>query len=349
MDVQTLILLVGLGVSCAQASPQLSVVISSGQPRLESNNHIREIAVFLSGLNSSLVSNSSLVIAKDAEFRQVVKRMSVYDEIEDDVDPTSGRVLTGLIISPTYFNISGAPAEECIGYFARLEFQGRVIADNCLRVQPRWMEMLVRKQPKVGDLFLNELAIPGTHNAGSYKVYDPPDESFVTWYRDCQEEDVYTQLLYGIRFLDIRPGLVTINNTKREFWVFHSAIRTENKLTDVLRGMRRFLDEFRTEVVFVDFHEFPWGFKTPQDYEALGDLVEQYLGSYILHERPHTVSLSDAVEKNTRAVVTFERNEALQKRFISGVQHIWPDTDNIDILQSRIQRMQRGEIKLFFQ
>lgn len=31
-------------------------------------------------------------------------------------------------------------------------------------------------------------------------------------YRDCQEEDVYSQLIYGSRFLDIRPGLVNTNS-----------------------------------------------------------------------------------------------------------------------------------------
>lgn len=43
--------------------------------------------------------------------------------------------------------------------------------------------------------------LPGTHNAGSYSVKDTDD--VVTAWVVCQDEDIISQLLYGIRCVGI--------------------------------------------------------------------------------------------------------------------------------------------------
>ena len=51
----------------------------------------------------------------------------------------------------------------------------------------------------IGELSLRMLTIPGTHNSGSYLANDT--SSPVANWVVCQDEDVLTQLLYGIRFV----------------------------------------------------------------------------------------------------------------------------------------------------
>lgn len=66
-----------------------------------------------------------------------------------------------------------------------------------------------------GQLPLTSLALAGTHNAGAFKAFENSDD-MDELYRDCQEEDTYTQLIYGSRYLDLRPGINYINHVTGE-------------------------------------------------------------------------------------------------------------------------------------
>ena len=52
------------------------------------------------------------------------------------------------------------------------------------------------------DMKVSELSLPGTHDTAAYP------ESKTTAYIDkmifCQEETIFNQLIYGVRYLDIR-------------------------------------------------------------------------------------------------------------------------------------------------
>ena len=52
---------------------------------------------------------------------------------------------------------------------------------------------------EIGKESLQQLVIPGTHDSGSYLANDT--NSPVANWVVCQDEDVLTQLLYGIRFV----------------------------------------------------------------------------------------------------------------------------------------------------
>ena len=90
-----------------------------------------------------------------------------------------------------------------ISYYSEVRLLDRVVVDGALRVQPRWMEELL---PDIRRMPLFDMAIPSTHQSGAFKLYK--GQNIVNRYRDCQEEDVFTQLLYGIRALDLRPAAV---------------------------------------------------------------------------------------------------------------------------------------------
>ena len=45
----------------------------------------------------------------------------------------------------------------------------RTVKANCLKLRPRWMD---RERASIGDIPLHALMIPGSHNAGAYKITD---------------------------------------------------------------------------------------------------------------------------------------------------------------------------------
>ena len=71
-----------------------------------------------------------------------------------------------------------------------------------------------------------------------------------------QDEDIWNQLLYGIRYLDIRVGYY--QNTPEKFWAVHDFVKI-NPLHEIITDVRRFVRSTK-EMVIMDFHRFPNGF-----------------------------------------------------------------------------------------
>ena len=67
-----------------------------------------------------------------------------------------------------------------------------------------------------------------------------------------QDEDVWSQLLYGIRYLDLRVGYY--KTTPERFWVVHDFVKM-NPLYEVVNDIRRFLTSTK-ELVILDFHRY---------------------------------------------------------------------------------------------
>jgi hypothetical protein len=87
---------------------------------------------------------------------------------------------------------------------------------NCVKIQPGWMRDM---KAEIGSLQLHSLLIPGSHNAGAYNKFTsytggllphsltaspPADDTVLLRYSVNQGEDIWTQLLFGIRYLDLR-------------------------------------------------------------------------------------------------------------------------------------------------
>ena len=67
-----------------------------------------------------------------------------------------------------------------------------------------------------------------------------------------QDEDVWSQLLYGIRYLDLRVGYY--KTTPEKFWIVHDFVKM-NPLYEVVNDVRRFLTSTK-ELVIMDFHRY---------------------------------------------------------------------------------------------
>lgn len=110
----------------------------------------------------------------------------------------------------------------------------------------------------IGNRTLKDIMIPGTHNAGSYEPYRPERNTPKIRYQICQDEDIFNQLVYGNRFLDLRVIFQHVAGSKEKFWISHGILRTNNSVRDVLTQVKRFLDN-TNEIVIMDIHLFYMG------------------------------------------------------------------------------------------
>ncbi|XP_028968429.1 uncharacterized protein LOC100899375 [Galendromus occidentalis] len=256
------------------SQPSLSVVISAGQAK-DGDTKVRELAVFLREIEPEHIDNGILVISNN-ENREKISEFHIRDRIAEKTD-RSVRIFTGVKFEQTKW-IAGEQPSGNLTHCCELHVNNDVLARGCLRVQPRWMEELL---PLIGGTALKDLVIPGTHQSGTFKHFTK--FNYLNRYRDCQEEDVFTQLLYGIRFLDLRPGAVSRKSSPYdgyEYWIYHDRFYTQNALKPILQDIASFLEIYPKEVVIVAFHEFPKGFESDAAYQGLEKLVEEVLGGY---------------------------------------------------------------------
>lgn len=107
-------------------------------------------------------------------------------------------------------------------------------------------------------------------------------------YQLNQEESVFNQLVYGIRYLDLRVGYSKVKNRPEELWIYHDIFRTDNSLNEILEQIKKFLELTSSEIVIIDFHRFTVGFQNEDQqtelerHEKVVDLLFNTLGSFIV-------------------------------------------------------------------
>lgn len=166
----------------------------------------------------------------------------------------------------------------CYSFWYSLIVDEEIISSGCLQTNGYWMNDM-REQIK--DRKFRELFIPGTHDSASYKYNFDPNrmETLVTRYTLTQDDDIYSQLVHGIRYLDIRVGYYRSNDQK--FWANHGISRLF-PLSDILRQVKEFVDA-TNEIVILDFQEFPVGFGKSID-------VHKQLAFYLFNEVRNVLS-----------------------------------------------------------
>uniref|UniRef100_A0A182IVA7 Phosphatidylinositol-specific phospholipase C X domain-containing protein n=1 Tax=Anopheles atroparvus TaxID=41427 RepID=A0A182IVA7_ANOAO len=168
---------------------------------------------------------------------------------------TNGWTKTGIKFN---FNLMNevTTTTGCYGYYAYfVRPNGTVLAAHCLRLFPTWMNDL---RSHLGAFRMRELFLPGTHDSASYKRnFDPQhQETIITKYALTQDDDIRSQLLQGVRYLDLRVGYY--KNNAHQFWANHGISRM-HPLVLVLEQIKRYALETR-EIIVVDVQEFPVGF-----------------------------------------------------------------------------------------
>lgn len=74
---------------------------------------------------------------------------------------------------------------------------------DCMKIQPNWMQLI----PQIQNVPIKELFIPGTHCSGCYDRRTKTTRSILLKkFGFVQNFDIWTQLVFGIRYLDISIG-----------------------------------------------------------------------------------------------------------------------------------------------
>lgn len=94
------------------------------------------------------------------------------------------------------------------------------------------------------DIFVNEIVMPESHDAGSYKM---------VWLGETQQFSIEQQLQMGVRYFDLR-----VNKVDDTYVIFHSIINGVEFLP-ILESIKNFIIENPTETLLLDFQHFSGG------------------------------------------------------------------------------------------
>jgi len=112
-------------------------------------------------------------------------------------------------------------------------------------------------------------------------------------------------------------------DTEEKFWVNHSKYRIAPMIY-LLRDVKKFVEE-SSEIVFLDFHNFPIGFCDPSIHYELMEFVLRELEEHLV---PHTVGTdvtpNDLWRLNRSIILTYADKGYLEKAIPKHRNVLWP-------------------------
>lgn len=95
------------------------------------------------------------------------------------------------------------PKSACLPFYIA-SFNGKSMQTlDCLKIQPNWMKSI----PEIQNVPLKQLFLPGTHCSGCYDRRTGASRSILLKkFGFVQNFDIWTQLVFGVRYLDISIG-----------------------------------------------------------------------------------------------------------------------------------------------
>jgi len=228
--------------------------------------------------------------------------------------------------------LSVPPKTMCLyNYYIAYVREGTILKFNCIKIQPRWVEDMKEDGIDVGRLQLHSLFIPGSHNAGAYNKFTSyTDDTVLLRYSVNQGEDIWTQLLFGMRYLDLRVSYY--EDTPEKFWLVHDFVK-QNPLYEAVHAVKRFL-RLTQEPVIMDFHRFPFGFDGDDQaarHEELVRYLQEELGEFMAPDwmgRNRQTTLNDLWDLNRTLIVTYQADtvESRHEMLWPEVIHAWGNT-----------------------
>ena len=202
--------------------------------------------------------------------------------------------------------------QHCIMYWVAYIRQGQIIGCSCLKTEPNWMWNL---RDQISSKKLRELFLPGTHDAASYDTYRGTiSNNIATKYAIAQGESLINQLLYGVRYLDIR--IVFRPTTEARFWTCHSAYVLRPLVNDT-QLVAKFLAE-SADIVIFDIHDLD-GFSNSSAHEELSTFLLQEFGEWLAPaDLTWEATLDDFWSTDKRLIVTYNDN------YQSSIPYLWP-------------------------
>ncbi|XP_017474481.1 PREDICTED: uncharacterized protein LOC108365049 isoform X2 [Rhagoletis zephyria] len=162
------------------------------------------------------------------------------------------------------------PKGKCLPYYVASFNGSELLTVECLKIQPNWMSKLEH----IAQMPLKDLFIPVKTKSVLVKDYVV-----------AQQFDVWSQLVFGVRYLDFSIGFDKIADVYDTSNADNFCIVNENKLVQPLRGVLKDVKRFvqlSHEVVILDFSSFPIGFyKHPERHSNLLHLLHEEVGDIV--------------------------------------------------------------------
>jgi hypothetical protein len=115
-----------------------------------------------------------------------------------------------------------------------------------------WMSSVLTAKPAWGDLTVNKILLPGSHDTGTF---DMVDRGIPNVYNQTQTMNFRTQLDAGVRWLDIRMGYYASYEHSAEgpFFTVHASYGSWSAWSTALTQIAAWLAVHTREVLFINF------------------------------------------------------------------------------------------------
>ncbi|MFA8450765.1 MAG: hypothetical protein ACEPOW_08745 [Bacteroidales bacterium] len=199
-----------------------------------------------------------------------------------------------------------------------------------------WMEDIFTSRPNVP---LNEIAMPGAHDAATYKMTIDSDwGKEVEWYKKLAgkraayfwsfttEKSIYELLNLGVRNFDIR-----IEHNDKGYYSYHGQIST--KWEEIIGDFKRFFQEHPKEICHMEFRADQM---TDMEYEhLLGDLLLQIGKSHVVASTQGlspTSTIGEFWSKGKNLMVSCTRKSSYNDIFAlrNWWTAVWTGADNAE-------------------
>ncbi|XP_065564002.1 PI-PLC X domain-containing protein 1-like [Artemia franciscana] len=176
---------------------------------------------------------------------------------------------------PRYERVNNDSNSICKDFWVAYVRNNVIMATDCIKVNPSWMS---KSSSIIGPQKIRDILIPGTHDSGAYSFIDSALQ-ITTKYATTQEENIFNQLYFGIRYLDIR--IQHLPNTTELFWTHHGPITYRPVKLDI-QQVKDFLDISKDIVIF-DIHGITINTdKYPEANEELKAFLKEEFNGYML-------------------------------------------------------------------
>jgi hypothetical protein len=128
----------------------------------------------------------------------------------------------------------------------------RVVARTPFPSRANWMSRVMAAKPAWGDLTVNKILLPGSHDTGTF---DMVDLGIPNVYNQTQTMNFRTQLDAGVRWLDIRMGYYPSYENGKEgpFFTVHAGYASWSAWSTALIQIAAWLAAHPREVLFINF------------------------------------------------------------------------------------------------
>lgn len=99
-------------------------------------------------------------------------------------------------------NVPKRQGPKCLPFYIASYIKNVLQTLDCLKIQPNW----IAQQPHLSDTPLRQIVLPGTHCSGCYYSRYGTRTILMKRFGFVQNFDIWTQLVFGIRYLDFSIG-----------------------------------------------------------------------------------------------------------------------------------------------